>query len=339
MWRRAWCCLVLMILTSQSSLAAEIRKFNVGAWIGGAYTKDNGTGEFSHCGAHASYRSNIVVFFMINANYHWSMMFFNPNWQMPVGNTYNIAFTVDDMSPLYGTATAFRSDAVRVPLLDSVELFNRFKKGYQLRVAAAGQVFSFNLTGTSQLLPALLTCVQTKGARTQVAANPFQPATTSRATSTTADRDAARAEATAFAANLLSIGGVQGFRMLGPSEYPELKGDARWIEGTTFGAIDVFSQIRQDQVKNLPSLIIGGDAKACKGTFFSGAIPDEGNASSRVFTTCQTGSSSLTVYYLAVARKAGGVYVISSASFGTEEPAKKADENIRQAVLKLDGKL
>jgi len=31
------------------------------------------------------------------------------------------------------------------------------------------------------------------------------------------------------------------------------------------------------------------------------------------------------------------VYVISSASFGTEIPAKKADASIRHAVLELDG--
>jgi hypothetical protein len=338
MWRRALYSLVLILLTNQLGLASEIRKFNVGAWNGGAFSKDNGTGEFSHCAAHASYKSNIVVFFFIDANYHWSMMFFNPNWHMPIGTTYNIAFTVDNMSPLYGTATAIRSDAVRVPLLDSVELFNRFKKGYLLRVAAAGQVFGFNLTNTSQLLPALLTCVQTKGARTQVATNPFQSTATAPSAPRAADREDARAEATAFAANLLSLGGVQGFRMLGPAEYPALRGDARWIEGTTFGAIDVYSQVRQDQMKDLPGQIIGGDAKACKGTFFSGAIPDEGKTTARVFTTCQSGNSNLTVYYLAVPRKAGGVYVISSASFGTEEPAKKADENIRQAVLKLDEK-
>jgi hypothetical protein len=34
------------------------------------------------------------------------------------------------------------------------------RQGQQLRVAAAGQVFAFNLTGTSQLRPVLLRCVE-----------------------------------------------------------------------------------------------------------------------------------------------------------------------------------
>jgi hypothetical protein len=53
----------------------------------------------------------------------------------------------------------------------------------------------------------------------------------------------------------------------------------------------------------------------------------------RVFTSCKTGDRTLTIYYLALNRKQGGYYLFSTASSGSEEPAKEADASIRQAVL------
>jgi hypothetical protein len=166
--------------------------------------------------------------------------------------------------------------------------------------------------------------------------NPFAPKSDKSAT-TEVDETKAAAEATAFAANLLSQAGFQGFTLLGPSDNPEIKGDARWVHGSTFGTVNIYANVKAGQLKKLPSILIGLDAKACEGTFFSGSIPDDGVGTlARVFTTCQKNREKpITVYYLAVPRKAGGAYVISTLSFGSEKPAKEDDATPRSAVLKV----
>lgn len=314
--------------------AEVIRNFKVGGWFAGAYTASNSR-EFSHCAATANYNSGISVTFSINKSFAWSMGFSNPAWRLSPQQVFDIAFVVDDMSPLTAKAVAISGTMVQVHLADSVELFSRFRRGQLLRVAGANQVFSFNLTGTSQLLPALLACTQNRGIAPQLAANPFEKREAPK--TPTGDNSNNTAEAITLAANLLSLAGAQGFRLLAPTDMPEIKGDARWIDGNTFGTINVLPTASTDDLKNLSGYLIGADAKTCKGAYFSGALPDEDKAIiTRVFTNCQmNGDKPFTTYYLAMPRKAGGAYVISTIAIGSEQPAKEKDNLLRSAVFKL----
>ena len=110
-----------------------------------------------------------------------------------------------------------------------------------------------------------------------------------------------------MAANLLSAAGIRGFTLLGPGDRPEFKGDARWVQGDILGTINVMTYLPPGELKNIPAYLIGNEAKACKGTFFSGAIPDDTVEIGRVFTTCQVGGDTSTGYYLAVPRGAPAV--------------------------------
>lgn len=268
------------------------------------------------------------------------MGFVSAAWKLSKGATYDIAFTVDDMSPISATAVALSQDHVAVRLQDSSELFARFRRGNVLSVAAADRVFRFNLTGTSQLLPILLRCAMNNG-NTEIVANPFERSKpivtkTKPAISSGSDRAAERAEATTLAANLLSQAGIQGFVLLDPKYLPSIKADAKWRAGDVFGMITIVPDIPAAQISEVPALLIASDAKSCKGTFLSGAIQDDPNSSlSRIFTTCNDGKGTLTVYYLAVPRKASGAYVITTSTIGSETPAKEADGNIRTAVYKV----
>jgi hypothetical protein len=242
------------------------------------------------------------------------------------------------MQPIRAKARAVKALFVEVALDESSELFARFRRGRVLRVAGADQVFSFNLTGTSQLLPALLTCAANRGSATQMATNPFEPragkSTPTNPSDGAPDRARETAEATALAANLLSAAGIQGFTLLGPGDRPEFKGDARWMQGDILGTINVILNLPAGEFKNIPAYLIGNNAKACKGTFFSGAVPDETVEIGRVFTTCQVGGDTSTEYYLVVPRRAGGAYLIATYSAGSEKPAKEADAQLRSAVFK-----
>lgn len=340
MWRRI---LGLVAVASVSaalaspSPAATLSNFRVGNWYAGAYSNDR-TNEFDHCAASAKYRNGVLVLFSVGRNYNWSMGFAHPAWRLQPGTTYDIVFTVDQMSPLMGKAKAIRSNLVEVPLKDSTELFRRFRHGYILRVAAAHQIFRFRLTDTSALLPELLACARAGRNMSQMAANPFAPGNAGAPPSVTRDA-AVTAEATAFAANLLSLAGLKGFTLLNPGQYPKFQADARWVQGDTIGAVNVLRNLSGAALTNISGTLIAEDAKSCNGAFFSGAIPDSGQGTlARVFTHCErTGKKALTTYYLAVPRKAGGAYVIATIAFGSEKPAKDVDGSLRAAVFKVAG--
>jgi hypothetical protein len=265
------------------------------------------------------------------------MAFAHPSWRLTQGQTYDIAFTVDQMPPLRARAVAVGPNLVEVPLADSTELFQRFRQGYQLRVAAAGQVLAFNLTGTSQVLPALLRCVQANlqpAGTTAVAANPFAAPANTTATPASQGRPATyRAEAVSLAANILGSAGVIGFRFV---EGDTAFADARWRTDQLFGMVRI-------EPKEPPGLIsaeaIAVDAAGCRSKFASGSIPaSDNNDVPRMFTKCGDGDQGYTVFYFILPRKAGGHYLIGTGTSGTEEPARQVESDIRQATLKVTGR-
>jgi hypothetical protein len=323
----------------RAASAELMYNFPVGTWAAGAYTKQNSR-QFNHCAASASYNSGILMSFSVSRAFAWSMAFAHPSWRLTHGQSYDIAFTVDQMSPLRARAFAVGPNLVEVPLADSTELFQRFRQGYQLRVGAAGQVFAFNLTGTSQVLPALLRCVQANlqpAGTTTIAANPFAapaPANTrgQRSNGTGQERPAAyRAEALSLAANILGSAGIVGFQIAEGDGFV----DAFWRANHLFGMVRI-------EPKDPPSLISAGmiavDAAGCKSKFASGSIPASENDVPRMFTKCGDGDQGYTVFYFILPRKAGGHYVIGTGASGGEDPAKQVESDIRQATLKVTGR-
>jgi hypothetical protein len=333
----AVCGAVLALIGGPRTASAELMyNFPVGTWSAGAYTKQNAK-QFNHCAASANYNSGILMSFSVSRSFAWSMAFAHPSWRLTQGQTYDIAFTVDQMPPLRARAVAVGPNLVEVPLADSTELFQRFRQGYQLRVAAAGQVLAFNLTGTSQVLPALLRCVQANlqpAGTTAVAANPFAAPANTTATPASQGRPATyRAEAVSLAANILGSAGVIGFRFV---EGDTAFADARWRTDQLFGMVRI-------EPKEPPGLIsaeaIAVDAAGCRSKFASGSIPaSDNNDVPRMFTKCGDGDQGYTVFYFILPRKAGGHYLIGTGTSGTEEPARQVESDIRQATLKVTGR-
>src|SRR5262245_1317212 len=337
----AACAAVLALTGGLRNASAElIYNFHVGTWSAGAYTKQDAK-QFNHCAASANYNSGILMSFSVSRTFAWSMAFAHRSWRLTQGQAYDIAFTVDQMTPLRARAIAVGPNLVEVPLADSTELFQRFRQGYQLRVAAAGQVFACNLPGTSQVLPALLRCVQANrqppGATT-VAADPFaapRPANTGgqRSNGGGQERPAAyRAEALSLAGNILGSAGIVGFQIAEGDGFV----DATWRANHLFGMVRI-------EPKDPPALISAGmiavDAAGCKSKFASGSIPaSNDNDVPRMFTKCGDGEQGYTVFYFILPRKAGGHYLIGTGASGAEEPARQVESDIRQATLKVTGR-
>ncbi len=311
-------CLVFLL---QPVEAAKLRSLQVGEWSGGSFSND-ATKKFSHCAATAKYKSGIYVTLIVNKEYNWGVGFSHPEWTLREGTKIDLAYVVDagEARPTTGTATS--TNQILIGFGGNVDRFREFSRGHQLRVAAERKVFTFELTDTSKLLPILLNCVSTQlnPAPVVAAAKPEQDF---------------RSEATVIAANLLSQAGISGFRIATSAELPTIKADVAWVTENLVGTVNVFPRIDKKDIDEVRSIVIGADAKSCKGTFLSGSTPDDGKdgAIARVFTSCHSDASS-TSYYLAVPRKAGGIYLFRTMSNGlSEKPAKEADASIRKAVF------
>lgn len=273
------------------------------------YTQ-NGTKTFNHCAADVGYNSGIYVVFAIGRSFSWSMGFANPAWHLNVGAEYDIAFSIDGGSPISAKATAIGASQVEVPLEDSTELFDQFRKGHFLKVAAANQVFGFDLAGTSAVLSALLNCVRKE--LIPVMANPFEPRSQTAAVShETPSRQVEQAEASIVLANVLSAASLQGFRVGSTDQANKLGADAVWTANNLIGTVRIFDDIQIND-PDIRADVIASDAKACKGSFASGALPDtDGTGEVRLFTACGTAGQDLTIYYVAVVRPPKGVSICS----------------------------
>jgi hypothetical protein len=322
------------LIALQPAQAAQLKHFKVGGWEAGAYSDDSLRNKFSHCAGSASYKSGLVVTLIINREYKWGVAFANPAWNLKPGSNLDLAYVVDGGEPRATTAKVASNNQVLIGFGEDGARFKEFSRGRQLRVAAANEVFTFDLTDTAKLLPALLSCVTQ-----QINPAPVMASTATAAAAPSTHRSDFKAEATVIAANLLSQAGISGFRIAGPDEFPDLKADAVWAATNVMGTINVMPAAAAKDLDDIRSIVIGSEAKSCKGMFFSGSIPDDGKEQLlRVFTTCQVKDASATIYYLAVPRKAGGIYILrtmtaAGASAQAEKPAKEADAGIRKAVF------
>src|SRR5207244_299159 len=98
------CGTILALVGGPGAASADmLYNFSVGSWSGGAYTKQNAK-QFNHCAAAANYNSGILMSFSVSRTFAWSMAFAHGSWRLTQGQTYDIAFTVDQMPPLRARA-------------------------------------------------------------------------------------------------------------------------------------------------------------------------------------------------------------------------------------------
>jgi hypothetical protein len=316
---------------------ATLQTQSIGQWTLGAFSNDQ-SGEFSHCAGVVPYQSGITMAVSINRDYRWSVAFFSPNWQLSKGASYAVALSIDAAPAIPETAIAISDQLAEVALPDNMALFNNFRHGQRLRVDSANRTFYFSLAGTNAVLTSLLKCVEGyKPAPQQNRAGDTQQAAAPQRTDPgLGGSDQNRAEATALAANILSISGVTGFHMLTPAEIPpSLRVDAAWRMGSVFGAINVVTVSNGLRLRDLPPLAISGDAKSCHGKFASGALPDGTDQMIRVFTSCESADTPFTVYYAYAVRPRGGFYRFLTMTQSTDAGSDRQTDPLSGKQLDL----
>jgi hypothetical protein len=313
---------------------ADTRRFTIGPWSGDAFVIDK---RFSHCGALALYNSGVAMMFIVTRRYQWAVGFASDKFSFEEGKTYKLALSLDGDEPTIVTGRAIGNDTIRIDLAPTAELFNKFRRGGSLRLSEQRASYTFDLTDTSKVLPALVQCVNASLNPTPMQTAQLAPHARPTAGAAARARDN-RAEATAIVANLLSRAGVRGFQIT-PAGQDEIgwKADVAWTAEKVSGALFILEDPQLRTPSDTTPVLIALMAQACKGTFLSGALPDEGGGvqQTRVFTNCKSANSALTVYFLTIARRRGGHYVFATTSAGVETPAKEADASIRSAVLRV----
>ncbi|WP_027583078.1 trypsin-like peptidase domain-containing protein [Bradyrhizobium sp. Ai1a-2] len=150
-------CVLLSVPSSHAR--GPYGSITIGNWQGGAYTDDS-SGNFTHCAAGASYQSGIYFLVLIDARGNWRLGFSHQGWRLTAGESFPMTLTFDGQQPfnVYGRPLGAQLVAVDMPLNSS--LINQFRKARTMSAFAEGQLFQFNLNQTAQLLPALVTCVE-----------------------------------------------------------------------------------------------------------------------------------------------------------------------------------
>jgi hypothetical protein len=322
----------------QASAQTSLRSFKVGNWNGGAFARD---GRFTHCAASASYGSGITMLFGIDRRYQWNIGFLNRDWRLTPGSQYDLAFSIDGGDPIFVRAEAINPTHAVIQLADSVNLFNRFRRGHVLRVASTNNVFTFNLEGTSALLAQLYGCVQqytqpANVARSPGAFDPRQDSGQRPGVPVPRVNPAHQAEAAILLANIMSAAKVTGYTIGTPEQATKLSVDAVWITPSVVGTLLIAPGMRVDDPE-IQGIVIGTEARLCKGGFMSGALPSDGARELRIITTCQpTGQPQRTSYFFLVSRPKGGLYLFTTATTGSgaREDVERADSDIRTAAYR-----
>jgi hypothetical protein len=128
---------------------------------------------FDYCAGSADYKNGITLVFAVTRGFQWNMNFYNASWQLNPGSSYQVTYSIDSYGSSNTTATAIATNEVQVLLPPNQTLFRYFMRGNQLKLITSSQTFLFDLTDTSQLLPDLLSCVESYVGTAPSSSNPF----------------------------------------------------------------------------------------------------------------------------------------------------------------------
>lgn len=341
-------CGAIGIIGSGVAGAANDGAFHISDWSMRPYFNQKEK-SFERCSAQMKNADKITIIYSLDRHFWWTFELSSPSWNFPKGATFEVAFGSGTGSYFRQRVAAFEPQVVRVLLPDSVNSFEAFRKLPRLDLLAGGLTSSFDMTYTSSVLTELVKCVLRYGTATRrgaaVAAwvkSPIGPAAERNINSDI------RKETSALAVGLIAEADIAKATQLKPNNIPTgIAADTVWKVGENLFTISVLLQNQAPQIIHLTDLIIGGDAQKCRGDFFSGAMLDviKTVAVGRAYTNCQTQQTTTSIYYFAVPRKQGGLYLLTTIASGVEvtatneKNAKDTDGKIRAAFMAAVAKL
>ena len=220
---------------------------------------------------------------------------------------------------------------------------------------AAGQVYPFDLTGTSRAIVDLVDCVKAELAMERGEPRPMAAAPSPNDVSAPPPAPPKPAAlqpnlnadfellATRIASNLLLQAKLPNARILDRGETPAgLRGrGVAWASDIGGGAVELLPAGAAQGAQQIASQLIDADATACKGDFFSGRSSElvDNTLVTRTFTGCKEAAGTQSVRYF-ILHKEGAGYVVyaltasGAASADDARPAPLQDSAFQAAAIK-----
>jgi hypothetical protein len=301
-------------------------------WSGGAYTDDR-TGEFSNCVASANYKSGIVFGVLVTKTYNWAP-FTHQNWTLASGQKFPIVLSFDGRNTFNVDGVASSRTMVLVPMPDNSALIKSFRAARTMSAFAQGNLFQFNLNGTSVLIPALVACVKTITAGGIAAAADFTPLvaaniappkqsappppTTASSLQPAIPQEGSpelQIEAMQIASNFILKASLPHPTLLSRSETPVsiASTGAAWKADNATGFVRIIPPQPNVSGLDAAAAIVGNDAKECRGKFASARNSEliDSEVVFRGMSSCEDSERSAIAEYFIFPRKAGGFIMFS----------------------------
>lgn len=147
------------LLSLPANAAGPFGKIVVGNWSGGSFTNDQ-TGAFSHCAVSARYKSGVTMLTSVTSQFIWLLGFSKPEWKLRTGETLKLQLVFDRSSTIDVTANIKSPTLLTIAMPAQSNLIEAFRKGQLLELVANDARYTFALTSTGEMLPALVECVK-----------------------------------------------------------------------------------------------------------------------------------------------------------------------------------
>lgn len=322
-----------VLLASPALAAGPFAKFSVGNWAGGAFT-NNDTGQFSHCAVSAGYKSGVTMHVSVNGNYGWNLGFSNRAWGLKPGSDVPMEMVFDRNDTVRITARAVQPQLVVVTMPANSDIVRAFRGAQFLEAGMLGARYTFRLTSTAEVMPALVDCVKAN-ANLKVAPGTPAPAQGGGTTTVTAD-PSVQLEAVTLATNFLLKAQLPEPRVLSGSEAPASIGTngVGWRARGATGVVRVLANPNQKDV-DVAAAVSAADARGCQGRFASGRTTDqvEGGAVLRGFSSCENGGDARYSEYYVLPRKQGGFVMFSVVTTGDGMLHQQRRTDFQRAAL------
>lgn len=309
------------------SAIAPGHAFVSGVWQGGPGRDEDG--RLLDCTMTAQSGSGILLAFIISRDGAWGLALADERWELNVGAVEDIELKIDAQMPVKAIAKVVDPHGILVPLADADALVSALRRGKLLGISTQTGVFSFELTGTNAALAQLAACVAENLAAEKIrSAEPEGKRRNEHATvdpksvGPTSDphRLFTESEAMAFAGELLAAAGVDGHRLVDPSDNPMPSFDVVWTyPNGIVGAIAGFKEMRAVGLDEAASAIRTDDARNCRGAFRSGEkglVGEDAARVRRLFTSCRSNGKSVEIHYTLVETAGGNLIQIAHLNRG-----------------------
>jgi hypothetical protein len=132
-----------------------------GAWRGGPVADDQGRVQACAMMAPAG---EAQMFFRLSTGFDFSFGLINRRWRFQGGEVLPMVYWIDGGGRTETQARANGSNTLIMDIADRESIFQQFRRGLWLYLAAQGSTFRFSLKGTSVALEQLRLCATTLAA-------------------------------------------------------------------------------------------------------------------------------------------------------------------------------